>query len=143
MATYLSEIDFNEEFPTAKELAKRLARDYGIVTYHGTPHTSFVRSFLDMDIKLHHKQKLMTTTTPRAYVYQNADVLLDFIENILPELENNKAISISIHDKVSGKGMMKTWRLFWKPALPVRRNKVVSLFMPRKYIYDDGLREIA
>ena len=110
MATYLSEIDFNEEFPTAKELAKRLARDYGIVTHHGTPHTSFVRFFLDMDIKLHHKQKLMTTTTPRAYVYQNADVLFDFIEKILPELEEKKAVTIMMQDKVNGKGMKKKWR---------------------------------
>ena len=143
MATYLSEIDFNEEFPTAKELAKRLARDYGNVTYHGTPHTSFVRFFLDMDIKLHHKQKLMTTTTPSAYVYQNADVLFDFIEKILPELEEKKAVTIMMQDKVNGKGMTKTWRLFWKPALPIRRGKVVNLFVPRKYIYDGEIKEIA
>lgn len=143
MATYLSEINFDEEFSTAKELAKRLARDYGIVTYHGTPHISFVRLFLDMDIKLHHKQKLMTTTTPRAYVYQNADVLFDFIEKILPELEEKKAVTIMIQDKVNGKGMTKTWRLFWKPALPIRRGKVVNLFVPRKYIYDGEIKEIA
>ena len=55
MATYLSEIDFNEEFPTAKELAKRLARDYGIVTHHGTPHVGFVRSFLDLDLEKNNK----------------------------------------------------------------------------------------
>lgn len=143
MATYLSEINFDEEFSTAKELAKRLARDYGIVTYHGTPHISFVRFFLDMDIKLHHKQKLMTTTTPRAYVYQNADVLFDFIEKILPELEEKKAVTIMIQDKVNGKGMTKTWRLFWKPALPIRRGKVVNLFVPRKYIYYGEIKEIA
>lgn len=143
MATYLSEIDFNEEFPTAKELAKRLARDYDIVTHHGTPHVGFVRSFLELDLEKNNKQKLMTVTVPRAYVYQNAEVLFDFIEKILPELEEKKAVTIMMQDKVNGKGMTKTWRLFWKPALTIRRGKVVNLFVPRKYIYDGEIKEIA
>lgn len=143
MATYLSEIDFNEDFPTAKELAKRLARDYDIVTHHGTPHVGFVRSFLELDLEKNNKQKLMTVTVPRAYVYQNAEVLFDFIEKILPELEEKKAVTIMMQDKVNGKGMTKTWRLFWKPALPIRRGKVVNLFVPRKYIYDGEIKEIA
>lgn len=50
MPKYLSEVDFEEEFPTVKELAARIAKDYGVVTYRGTPHCDFVRAVLELDI---------------------------------------------------------------------------------------------
>ena len=144
MPKYFSEVDFEEEFPTVKELAARIAKDYGVVTYRGTPHCDFVRAVLELDIIKNHKPALMTIILPHTYVYQNADVLLDFVEAMLPKLEKHKALLISFKG-IKGKfgKDVKQMRIFWKDSLPKIRRKTVDISRMLRFNYDGNLNRAA
>lgn len=141
MIEYLIAVKMEEEYPTVKELAEILAKNYGIVNYRGLPHYNFVRAFLEDDMKRKNINRMMINKTPRSYVYRNGSVLFDFAEKLLPELEEEKAMSIGVADtQIDGK--MMYWRVYWKPALKVRKKKPLGIGSLRVYQRDSNTREV-
>lgn len=132
MTEYLVSVMLDEEYPTVKELAEQIANDYGVVTYHGTPHYGFVRAILDSDLAEKKEARMMLNSSPRVYVYKNSKVLFDFIEEILPELENEKALSIGVKDSQS-LGVTKFWRVYWKDTLRVYKKRPLGIEHMRCY----------
>ena len=142
MPKYLTEVEIDYDYPSAKELANRLAKDYGIVTYHGTPHVDFVRAFLDLDLKINRKPVYMSTDLPRVYVYQNSDELLDFAEDVLPLLEDYQGLSITLKG-VNSKGRAKHFRIYYKDTLKHYRNKVLNVTELHNFDYDARQKKAA
>lgn len=141
MIEYLIAVKMEQEYPTVKELAERLAKDYGIVNYRGLPHYNFVRAFLEDDMKRKHLTRMMLNQSPRVYVYRNSSVLFDFVENLLPELEEERALSVGIADQ-QNEGEMVYWRLYWKPALKIRKKKPLGIGSLRVYQREGNTREV-
>lgn len=141
MIEYLIAVKMEQEYPTVKELAERLAKDYGIVNYRGLPHYNFVRAFLEDDMKRKHLARMMLNQSPRVYVYRNSSVLFDFVENLLPELEDERAMSVGIADQ-QNEGEMVYWRLYWKPALKIRKKKPLGIGSLRVYQREGNTREV-
>lgn len=117
---------FDEDYPTVKELAARLARDYGIVNRRGLPHNDFVRAYLEEDLQKRQMPRLLRNSVPRVYVYQNSDSLFALAEEILPELEEKKSLAVPVRD-VLGNGRIKIWNLFWFETVRQYKYRKISL----------------
>lgn len=138
MCKYYAEIEIDEEYPTVKELAERLAHDYGILSFRGKAHEDMVRAFLENDLKEHGRQRLIKNSTPRVYVYENEDALLDFADELLPLLEDNRAVSIGLKD--CRNGTIKYWRVYWNEGLVIYRGRPRNIdFTLKKYLYSNGV----
>lgn len=138
MAVYLMPVEVDYDLCTAKELADRLADDYGIVSFRGKAHEDMVRAFLDANLKESGKHRLIKDGSPRVYVYENEDALLDFADELLPLLEDNRAVSIGLKD--CRNGTIKYWRVYWNEGLVIYRGRPRNIdFTLKKYLYSNGV----
>lgn len=132
MPMYLILKQFDEDYPTVKELATRLARDYGIVNRRGLPHNDFVRAYLEEDLHQRHMPRLLRNSVPRVYVYQNSNSLFALAEDILPELEEKKCLAVPVRD-VLGNGRIKIWNLYWIETVRQYRKMPLSNYPASSY----------
>lgn len=126
-------VKIDENFPTAKEIATKITNKYGIVTASGRIPVSFVRSFLDANMKASGLTRLMTSTG-KVFVYQNYKEVFTFLDKVFEELKAAKAM---VFDLSTTDGI-ESHRLLYKPAVTFIRKKPVGIpydTMPR-YTYD-------
>lgn len=125
MAEYWVSIIRDEEYPTVQELAQRLAKDYGLVNYRGMPHCDFVRAFLEADLHNHGRTRMVKYDGHWISVYDNYENLFNFVEVILPELEEEKALAVAITNYQAG-AAEKYWRVFLKESLKFYKKRPLN-----------------
>lgn len=126
---YLMAVKIDENYPTAKEIATKISKKYGIVTVSGRIPVSFVRSFLDAKMKVTGLTRLMTATE-KVFVYQNYKDIFIFLDEVFEKLKNAKAM---VFDLFTADGM-ESHKLLYKPAVTFYRKRPVGIpydTMPR------------
>lgn len=132
---YLQVIQLEEIFPTAEELAKMMLDDYGVCNYHGQPHRSFFQAILERRMVELGERRLMRNGVTKVFVYKDEDFLRKFVEDdLLPELEAEKALSISIRD-AHDTDKIRHWRVFWKETINLYKKRPLGRESIREYYY--------
>lgn len=131
MPSYYILKEMDSSYPTAKEMAKRLADSYGIVNHRGKPHEQFVRAYLEADLHRKKGDRIMTIERPHCIVYPNSDAILDLAEELLPVLEEKKEVAVPVID--FGTRMEREWRVYWNAALSVHKKYPRPAYSMRVY----------
>lgn len=119
---YLMSVKIDESFPTAKDIATKITKQYGIVTTSGRLPIAFVRSFLDAKMQVAGLVRLRTAST-KAFVYQNSEEIFSFLDSIFDKLRTSKALVIEI---LTAYGK-EVYKLLYKPAVKFIRRKAVGI----------------
>jgi hypothetical protein len=132
---YLQVIQLEEIFPTAEELAKKMLKDYGVCNLHGQPHKNFFQAILERKLAEAGEHHLMRNGTVKVCVYQDEEFLRNFVEEeLLPELETEKALSIGIRD-ANEPERIRNWRVFWKDTVRIYKKRPLGRESIREYYY--------
>lgn len=131
MPRYYVLMDEEKEYPCVKELAEQLAKVYGIVNRKCEPHDQFVRAYLEEDLRNGNGVRMMSESRPHVQVYSNSEAIFNFAEDLLPQLEEEKMVVVSIpegDDKPD-----KQWKLFWAETLRAHKKIPRPAYSMRVY----------
>lgn len=132
---YLKIITLDEVLPTAEELAKDMLDNYGVCNLHGLPHKGFFQAVLERRLAEKGEHHLMKNGTVKVCVYKDEEFLRKFVEEeLLPELEMEKALSISIRD-ANNSSRFRNWRVFWKETVRIYKKRPLGRESIREYYY--------